>query len=145
MHEETLTLDGELDRRFKAVRRGEASAVVCPWCGGRISELDPEDCCDELAEARERLAQAHLKSIEKQAAGGRAGAWKSITCPYCGAVNRPENATEDQTAWKRPLINPFCCDLFYSAVMRLADHKVVQDQIDHKRRIEDGMAKASRN
>ena len=145
MTPETLTLDGELDRQFKAVRRGEASAVACPWCGDRISELEPEDCCNELTEARARLAQAHLKSIEKQAAGARSGAWKGITCPYCGEVNLPENQTADRSAWKRENVSPYCCDSFFSAVMRLADHKAVQDQIDHARRIQDKVAKASQN
>ena len=69
----------------------------------------------------------------------------SIECPYCGGINRPENVVEDQSAWKRPCISPYCCDLFFSAVMRLADHQGVQEQIDMKRRIEDGIAKASRN
>ena len=141
---EPLTLDGELDRQFKSVRRGEASAVACPWCGDRISELEPEDCCNELTEARARLAQAHLKSIDKQAAGARSGAWKGITCPYCDQINHPDNL-QSQAHWKRPNINPYCCDLFFSAVMRLADHKAVQDQIDHARRIQDKVAKASRN
>lgn len=141
---ETLTLDDELDSRFKAVRRGEASAVVCPWCGGRISELEPEDCCGELAEGRKRLAQAHLQGIEKQADRARHGGRKSIQCPYCDQINHPNNL-ESRAHWKRPNVNPYCCDLFYSAVMRLADHKAVQDQIDHKRRIEDGITKASRN
>lgn len=140
---ETLTLEGELDRQLRAVRRGETEVVVCPW-HGTIVDSESGDCCDQMTDARERLAQAHLKNIEKQAAGARAGAWKGIACPYCGEINRPENL-ESPAHWKRPNINPYCCDLFYSAVMRLADHKIVQDQIDQKRRIEDNIAKASRN
>lgn len=139
----TLTLDGELNRQLKAVRRGETDKVVCPWCGA----IGSSDCCVELADARERLSRTALERIGKQARSIRSGIQidPSIECPYCDGINRPENATEDRSAWKRPNVSPYCCDLFFSAVMRLADHQVVQNQIDHARRIQDNLAKVSVN
>jgi len=140
---ETLTLDGELDRQLRAVRRGETESVVCPW-HGTIVNAESGNCCIEMDEARERLAEVHLKSIEKQSDRARHGGRKSIQCPYCDELNHPNNL-ESPAHWKRPNVNIYCCDLFFAAVMRLADHHAVQKQIDHARRIQDGVAKASRN
>lgn len=140
---EALTLDGELDRQMKLVRTGEITAVVCPW-HGLIVDADTGTCCAEMDEARDRLAQAHLRSIEKQADRARHGGRKSIVCPYCDQINHPNNL-ESPAHWKRPNINPYCCDLFFLAVTRLAEQARVQKQIDHARRVQDQIAKASCN
>ena len=140
---ETLTLDGELDRQLRAVRKGETDVVVCPW-HGNIVNSETGNCCIEMDEARERLASAHLRSIEKQADRARHGGRKSIECPYCGEINHPNNL-ESRAHWKRPNVNPYCCESFFVAVVRLAEHAKVQKQVDHARRIQDNVARASRN
>lgn len=137
---EELTLDGELDRQLKLVRRGEASTIVCPFCGA-ISNEGSEQCCDDLAEAKGRLSRLHIQSIERQVSGIRLGLRdESIECPYCGEINSPDNMWSPPD-WKRPNISPYCCDLFFVAVTRLADRSVVQKQIDHKNRIDDNIAR----
>lgn len=142
-NEAALTLDDELDRQMKSVRRGETEAVVCPWHGA-ILNVESGDCCVEMEDARDRLSKAHLQSIERQFAGARRGIRDSLQCPYCDAINRPENL-ESPAHWKRPGVNPWCCDSMVLAVMALSDRLIVQSQLDHKRRIEDGIAKGAAN
>ena len=138
-------LDGELDRQLKAVRKGETERVVCPW-HGTIVDAESGNCCVEMDEARERLAHAHLRKIQKQVAGIRNGIQSdpSIECPYCGGINRPENVTSEAD-WKRPGVNPYCCDSFFVGVARLAEHDGMQHLIDHARRIQDNIAKVGWN
>ncbi len=144
MISEALTLDAELDRQLKAVRRGESDTVVCPW-HGMIVTAEDGNCCVEMEEARDRLGKAHLQSIERQVSGIRRGLRDhSVQCPYCDGINRPENM-ESVAHWKRPNVSPYCCDLFYMATIHLADRQVIQDRIDHKRRIDDMLAEASAN
>ena len=144
MAEATLTLDGELDRQMKALRKGEAETIVCPWCG-TFCNSETGECCVELADAKTRLARAHLQSIERQVNGIRKKLRDtSVQCPYCDGINRPENLMSE-AHWKRPNISPYCCDLFFVAVASLAEREIVQEQLDHKRRIEDNISKAGMN
>lgn len=140
---EPLTLDGELDRQLKLVRKGEIQSVVCPW-HGVIVDADTGICCMDMNEALDRLAQAHLKSVERQFVGIRDRLRDSVQCPYCDGINREENLASP-AHWKRPGISPYCCSLMDAACAAIGNQLMVQAQLDHKRRIEDGIAKASRN
>lgn len=135
--------DAELDRQLKAVRRGETETVVCPFCGTFCNESSGE-CCADMEDARERLSGSHLRSLQRQFNGVRAGTRDSVQCPYCDGINRAENL-ESPAHWKRPNVSPYCCPLMDAACARLTDQIIVQGQIDHKRRIEDKIAKASVN
>lgn len=141
---EPLTLDGELDRQLKLVRCGQSETIVCPWCG-MISDSESGKCCVELTQARERLAESHIKSLERQFAAVRNHFRDStVQCPYCDAINRPENL-DDETQWKRPGTSPWCCDLMVYAVMGIGNRMITQALIDEKRRIEDSIAKVGMN
>ena len=140
---EPLTLDGELDRQLKAVRRGETKVVFCPWHGNAVNE-ETGNCCIEMDEARERLTLEHFRSIDRQFVGVRGGLRDSVQCPYCDGINRAENL-ESPAHWKRPGISPYCCPLMDAACATLGERVRVQAQLDHKRRIEDGLAKARCN
>jgi hypothetical protein len=140
---ETLTLDGELDRQLKAVRRGETESVVCPW-HGNIVNAETGNCCIEMDEARERLAKEHFESIDRQFRGIRNHLRDSVQCRYCDGINRAENL-DGPAHWKRPYVSPYCCPLMDAACATIGDRLRVQAQLDQKRRIEDGIAKASRN
>lgn len=140
---ETITLDGELDRQLKAVRNKETESVVCPW-HGNIVNAETGDCCIEMEEARDRIARQHFESLEMQFRGIRNNLRDSVQCPYCDGINRAENLTSP-AHWKRPGVSPYCCSLMDAACATIGNRLRVQAQIDHKRRIEDGIAKASRN
>jgi hypothetical protein len=139
-----LTHDAELDRQLKAVRRGETDVIVCPWCGV-FNNSESGDCCAEIAEARQRMAIENLKRIESQFKRVRNGLGDaSVQCPYCDAINRPENL-ESPAHWKRPMRSPWCCDLMVIAVMSVGERMRQQDLVDHMHRIQDNVAKVNCN
>lgn len=144
MNSETaLSLEGELDRQMKLVRKGESSVIVCPWCGS-INGPESPDCCPEYTEGRESLGRENLRLVIARQKSIQNGLADSIQCPYCDAINRPENF-DDPTTWKRPSVNPWCCDQMMHTVMAIAMNIITQDQIDQKHRIEDGIAKTRAN
>lgn len=138
-----LTRDSELDRQMKAVRTCETETIVCPWCGV-FGNSESGDCCFDMEQGRERLAIEHLKSLERQFNGVRAGTRDSVQCPYCDGINRHENF-ESPAHWKRPMVSPYCCSLMDAAAVAIGQKAIVQAQIDSLHRIQDGIAKASRN
>lgn len=138
-----LDKDADLDRQMKAVRRGETDVVICPWCG-IASDAESGDCCINFSEAKDRIATEHLKLVVARFKSVRNGLADSVQCPYCDEINRWENF-ESPAHWKRPGINPYCCDTLALAVVRVGDHSILQDRIDHMRRIQDNLAKASCN
>lgn len=136
--------DADLDRQLKSVRKGETETVVCPWCG-LFGNEDSGECCISMEDAKRRLGELHLKSLNGQFSGARNGLRdESVQCPYCDAINRPENM-ESPAHWKRPGVSPYCCDSMVFAVMVLGERLMIQAQIDHARRIQDGISKASAN
>jgi hypothetical protein len=141
---EALTQDSELDRQLKAVRRGETDVIVCPWCGV-FNNSESGDCCAEIAEARQRMAIENLKRVESQFKRVRNGLGDaSVQCPYCDAINRPENL-ESPAHWKRAGVNPWCCDPMVLAVVAISERWMLQAQIDHMHRIQDNVAKVTCN
>lgn len=140
----SLTQDDELARQLKAVRKGETETIVCPWCG-IFNNAESGDCCVDMAEARERLGEQHLQSIERQFTAVRNGLRdESVQCPYCDGINRPENL-ESPAHWKRAGVSPYCCDLMVLAVMAIGQRLIEQSKIDHMHRIQDQIAKVSCN
>lgn len=140
---EELTLTGELDRQFRLVRRGESQTVVCPSCGS-INNSESGDCCEWYASAQEELAELHLKQAAARFAAFRNKLADSVECPYCGGINRIENF-QSPAHWKRPMVSPYCCTPMDYAAHALGKAVMQQKQIDHMRRIQDGIAKASAN
>lgn len=138
-----MTMDGELDRQMKALRRGETETVVCPFCG-IFSNSESGDCCMEMEDARDRLGASHLKSLEGQFSGARHGLRDSVQCPYCDGINRPENLASE-SEWKRPGVSPYCCDSMVSAVLALGERMLIQKKLDHKHKLEDSIAKVRQN
>lgn len=130
-----LTLDSELNRQLKAVRNGQSNVIVCPWCG--VFNAESESCCEEFRSARERISVENLERLLRQFAEIRKGRPRdSVECPYCGQINRKDNM-ESPAHWKRPGVNPWCCDLMVMAVMRIGESFMEQDRIDKFRRIQD--------
>lgn len=139
----------EFDRQFSLVQRGQSDTAVCPWCGVISHRLDyvPEDgdCCAEFENARAARGDRQFQSVLAQRNGIVARVRDSIECPYCGGINREELSLCHPADWKRPMVSPYCCDLFQIAVVAIVQREHTAKQINKIHRIEEGIAKAERN
>jgi hypothetical protein len=155
----------ELDRQLLLVTQGKSLTVICPWCGiiSDAREFDPNetDCCPDFTDARNERGVRQIASIDRQQremmeglrtnqkgrrkAKGGVVTRDSIECPYCGGINRPENALGSPEGWKRPNVSPYCCDLFVAAVIAIAQRIHTQQQIEKVGRINEAISRAERN
>lgn len=134
----------ELDRQLRLVERGESSSVFCPWCAV-LNTPDSDDCCPAFTAARDERGVAQLQKVIDQQADVLKGRSTCISCPYCERHNYAGDPKKHPWDWKRPLISPFCCDLFERAVIAIAERMAMQAGIDKLKRIEDGIDKGNRN
>lgn len=139
-----MDMDTDLDRQMIAIARGESSMLVCPFCGVFNVGVDGS-CCAQLQDAKDRRGVRNIKSIERQRNGVVDGLRSAIDCPYCAGVNQPRAEELHPSEWVRPLVSPFCCDLFQAAISAVMYAVVEQRRLDHVKRIQDGLAKASVN
>lgn len=144
MHDTPTQVDTDLDRQMIAIARGESSMLVCPFCGVFNVGIDGS-CCAQLQNAKDRRGERNIKSIERQRNGVVSGLRSAIDCPYCAGVNQPRAEELHPSEWVRPMQSPFCCDLFQAAISAVMYAVVEQRRLDHVQRIQDSMAKASRN
>lgn len=140
-----MDTDGELDRQMIAIARGQSAILVCPFCGCINDALDGTNCCAQLQEAKDRRGERNIKSIERQRNGVVDGTRGAIDCPYCGGVNQPLAEALHPSEWVRPLISPYCCDLFTAAITAVMYAVIEQRRVEHYQRILDGIAKAAKN
>lgn len=136
--------DAELDRQMVLIASGESSILMCPFCGC-VNNDSEGNCCFQLQDAKDRRGERNIKSIERQRNGVVNGLRSAIDCPYCGGVNQPRAEQSHPSDWVRPMISPFCCDLFQAAITAVMRAVIQQRQVEHCERIMDGIAKAGKN
>lgn len=132
----------DLERQYANLQADPATSVIfCPWCS-KGNRPDQGACCGFFAEGVAKIGQKKLDSVIKQLREVRLGSRKSIHCPYCGSYIRH---AEHPVDWPRPLTSPFCCDIFSDAALAIAQRQAVEEQVEQKKRIEDGLARGMRN
>lgn len=78
-----------------------------------------------------------LQSVIDQLREVNLGTRTNIQCLYCNHHSRP---VADPADWPRPMVSPFCCDLFESAAGAIAEREALRIQTEHKKRIEDQLS-----
>jgi hypothetical protein len=127
-----------------SIARGDSGVLVCPFCGVINDSVD-DSCCAQLQDAKDRRGARNIKSIERQRNGVVNGLRSAIDCPYCGGVNQPRAEQSHPSEWVRPMVSPYCCDLFQVAITAVMYAVIEQRRIDHFEQIRDGIAKAEKN
>lgn len=145
-HDEPTELDREEDlaRQYKAMRDtpdgGIVPIIFCPWCstGNRVGDAP---CCVAFSSAVDTIGKKQLASVERQMREVRLGSRRSMHCPYCDArMKKPKS--NHPSDWHRPMVSPVCCELMHDAVLAITQRGLVQAQIEHKKRVEDGLTRA---
>lgn len=142
----------ELDRQLRMVERGEIKKVFCPWCQ-TLNFPDAPDCCRRFTDECEQRGERQLQMLLQQHRSVMQGKATCITCPYCAAHNYAPEGNPAQVSpyrtnpvdWKRPMISPFCCDLFQAAAVAIAERMQTNALIEHRQRIDEANAKAGSN
>ena len=125
------------------IRKG--GSVFCPWCSA-INLIGNEDdpCCTPFSFAIKDRGHRLVQEFANQYTAVEVGIASAITCPYCREVNRAP-APQDPTEWKRPMVNPFCCDLFCMALAAHLEVKRVQSLVHRADQIAEQYDKAAKN
>jgi uncharacterized Zn-finger protein len=138
----------DLERQYDNLRADPATVIFCPWCH-KTNKLGSEPCCGLFTEGVEKIGQRQFQSIVNQWREMKLGSRRTIKCPYCGQYNRKAEENQHPADWIRPMVSPFCCQLFQDAAIAIAEREALHVQIDQKKRIEDGVVeevlKAGRN
>lgn len=149
IHDEPTDTDRQedLERQCRAMRSTADGAVLpvifCPWCstGNRVGDTP---CCVAFTQAVDAIGRKQLASVERQVREIRLGGQRSMHCPYCD-TRIPKPKTDNPVDWFRPMVSPVCCELLHDAVLAIAQRSVVMDGIEKKKKIEDGLVRASSN
>lgn len=125
------------------IRKG--GSVFCPWCSS-INRIGDESnpCCRQFAFAVQERADNLVLSFANQYTAVEIGMSSSITCPWCKQVNRAP-APEDPCDWKRPMVNPFCCDVFCHVLAAHLEVKRVKSLVHRADQIAEALDKAANN
>lgn len=119
--------------------------VFCPWCSGINNPGDEATpCCRAFSLAIQDRADEMVRSFANQYTAIECGLSSSITCPYCRSVNRAPGPVHPAD-WKRPMINPFCCDQFCHALAARLEVKRVNGLVRMADKIAERLDKAGAN
>lgn len=143
MTHETLSESQKHEWIDDQIRKG--GAVFCPWCSSMNRPGDEAiPCCTPFRFAVKDRADAMVRSFASQYTAVEVGLASSITCPYCKEVNRAP-APQHPAEWKRPGINPFCCDTFCMVLLAHLEVKRVQGLVHQADQLAEAMDKAAKN